>query len=100
MACLSIIRDGGPATVAANPIFPLDPVIIRGGRGDQVRGLRGERRRVALLHGSVIWRRGVDGIGGRAPFLTPDRRRAIQSEPRSPSSHPEAAAQGDELGRL
>ena len=31
MACLSIIRDGGPATVAANPIFPLDPVIIRGG---------------------------------------------------------------------
>jgi hypothetical protein len=31
MACLSIIRDGGPTTVAANPIFPLDPVIIRGG---------------------------------------------------------------------
>src|SRR6201987_5338958 len=42
--------------------------------------------------------------GGRyrrtAPFLTPDSHRAIQSEPRSPSSHPEAAAQSDELGRL
>ena len=34
------------------------------------------------------------------PFLTPDRHRAIQNEPRSPPSHPEAAAQGDELGRL
>jgi hypothetical protein len=34
------------------------------------------------------------------PFLTPDSHRAIQSEPRSPSSHPEAAAQSDELGRL
>jgi hypothetical protein len=35
-----------------------------------------------------------------SPFLTPDRHRAIQNEPRSPPSHPEAAAQGDELGRL
>jgi hypothetical protein len=34
------------------------------------------------------------------PFLTPDSYRAIQSEPRSPSPHPEAAAQSDELGRL
>jgi hypothetical protein len=34
------------------------------------------------------------------PFLTPDRHRAIQNEPRSPPSHPEAAVQGDELGRL
>ena len=30
MACLSIIRDGGPAMVAANPIFPLDPIDPRG----------------------------------------------------------------------
>ena len=30
MACLSIIRDGGPSTVAANPIFPLDPIDRRG----------------------------------------------------------------------
>ena len=34
------------------------------------------------------------------PFLTPDSHRAIQNEPRSPPSHPEAAAQSDELGRL
>ena len=34
------------------------------------------------------------------PYLTPDCHRAIQSEPRSPSSHPEAAAQSDELGGL
>jgi hypothetical protein len=36
----------------------------------------------------------------RAPFLTLGCHRAIQSEPRSPSSHPEAAAQSDELGCL
>ena len=30
MACLSIIHDGGPATVAANPIFSLDPIDPRG----------------------------------------------------------------------
>jgi hypothetical protein len=30
MACLSIIRDGGPATIAANPIFLLDPIDPRG----------------------------------------------------------------------
>ena len=42
----------------------------------------------ALLHGSVIWRRRVEGIEGWAPFLTPDRHRAIQNEPRSPPSHP------------
>ena len=35
-----------------------------------------------------------------APVLTSDIHRAIQSEPRSPSSHPEAAAQSDELGGL
>src|ERR1700724_262918 len=45
------------------------------------------------------WRRGVDGIGG-GPVSDSGRHRAIQSEPRSPSSHPEAAAQSDELGRL
>jgi len=33
-------------------------------------------------------------------FLTLGHHRAIQSEPRSPSSHPEAAAQSDELGGL
>src|SRR5690348_11418853 len=36
----------------------------------------------------------------RGPFLTLGSHRAVQSEPRSPSSHPEAAAQSDELGRL
>ena len=55
--------------------------------------------RVTLLHGSVVRRRGVDGISG-TPFLTADHHRAIQSQPRSPSSHPEAAAQSDELGCL
>jgi len=40
-----------------------------------------------------------DGISG-TPFLTADHHRAIQSEPRSPASHPEAAAQSDELGCL
>src|ERR1700719_1545367 len=40
------------------------------------------------------------GYRRMGPFLTPDRHRAIQTEPRSPPSHPEAAAQGDELGRL
>jgi hypothetical protein len=45
------------------------------------------------------WRRGVDGIGG-GPVSDSGRYRAIQSESRSPSSHPEAAAQSDELGRL
>jgi len=34
------------------------------------------------------------------PSLTPDSHRAIQSEPRAPASHPEAAAQSDELGGL
>jgi len=32
-----------------------------------------------------------------APFLTLGSHRAIQSEPRSPSSHPESSAQSDEL---
>ena len=40
------------------------------------------------------------GYRRMGPFLTSDRHRAIQNEPRSPPSHPEAAAQGDELGRL
>jgi hypothetical protein len=40
------------------------------------------------------------GYRRAGPFLTPDRHRAIQNEPRSPPSHPEAAAQGDKLGRL
>jgi hypothetical protein len=52
-----------------------------------------------LLHGSVVRRRGLDGISG-GPFLILGRHRAIQSQPRSPSSHPEAAAQSDELGCL
>jgi hypothetical protein len=52
-----------------------------------------------LLHGSVVRRRGLDGISGD-PFLILGRHRAIQSEPRSPPSHPEAAAQSDELGCL
>jgi len=52
-----------------------------------------------LLHGSIVRRRGLEGISG-SRFLTLGRHRAIQSEPRSPSSHPEAAAQSDELGCL
>ena len=60
----------------------------------------------ALLHGSgpscTDW--SLAARSGRyrraAPFLTSDSHRAIQSEPRSPSSHPEAATQSDELGRL
>ena len=52
-----------------------------------------------LLHGSIVRRRGLEGISGPR-FLTLGRHRAIQSEPRSPSSHPEAAAQSDELGCL
>jgi hypothetical protein len=42
-------------------------------------------------------------LGGediRGPFLTLGSHRAVQSQPRSPSSHPEAAAQSDELGCL
>ena len=30
MACLSILRERGPTTVAANPIFPLDALNVRG----------------------------------------------------------------------
>jgi len=40
------------------------------------------------------------GYRRAGPFLTPDCHRAIQNKPRSPSSHPEAAAQSDELGGL
>jgi hypothetical protein len=40
----------------------------------------------------------VDGISG-APFLTLDGHRAIQSEPRPPSSHPEAD-DGSQVGPL
>ena len=40
------------------------------------------------------------GYRRAGPFLTPDCHRAIQNEPRSPSSHPEAAAPSDELGGL
>src|SRR6266481_8830164 len=40
------------------------------------------------------------GYRRAGPLPTPDSHRAIQSEPRSPSSHPEAAAQSDELGGL
>jgi hypothetical protein len=65
----------------------------------QGRAHGGNHRRPTLLHGSVVRRRGLDGISG-PPFLSADRHRAIQSEPRSPSSHPEAAAQSDELGCL
>ena len=52
-----------------------------------------------LLHGSAVRRRGLDGVSG-TPFLTLGSHRAVQSQPRSPSSHPEAAAQSDELGCL
>lgn len=31
MACLSIIRERGPTTIAADPIFPLDALNVRGG---------------------------------------------------------------------
>src|SRR6266446_2062948 len=55
--------------------------------------------KVTLLHGSIVRPRGLEGISG-PHFLTLGRHRAIQSEPRSPSSHPEAAAQSDELGCL
>jgi hypothetical protein len=43
----------------------------------------------------------VDGVEfyGQISFLK-TAIRTIQSEPRSPSSHPKAAAHGDELGRL
>src|SRR5229473_68581 len=50
-----------------------------------------------FLHGSVVRRRGLDGISG-GPFLILGSHRAIQSQPRPPSSYPEAAAQSDELG--
>ena len=40
------------------------------------------------------------GYRRAGPFLTPGCHRAIQNEPRSPSSHPEAAAPSDELGGL
>jgi hypothetical protein len=40
------------------------------------------------------------GYRRAGPFLTPDCHRALQNEPRSPSSHPKAAAQSDELGGL
>jgi len=66
--------------------------------------LRGFLDLVVLRHGLVarIGHLAARGGGYRrvSPFLTPDRHRAIQNEPRSPPSHPEAAAQGDELGRL
>ena len=55
--------------------------------------------RETLLHGSVVRRRGLDGVSGGS-FLILGSHRAIQSQPRSPSSHPEAAAQSDELGCL
>jgi hypothetical protein len=43
-------------------------VAITGETRDQVPlfGLERLAQRSALLHGSVVWRRGVDGIGGRA----------------------------------
>ncbi len=31
VACLSILGDSGPVRVAANPIFPFDPVAFHGG---------------------------------------------------------------------
>jgi tetratricopeptide (TPR) repeat protein len=43
---------------------------------------------------------GEDWTVYQGPFLTLGSHRAVQSEPRSPSSHPEAAAQSDELGCL
>src|SRR5713101_1898844 len=45
-----------------------------------------------------IWLRGVDRYRRVGSFLTADRHSNIQNEPTSPSSHPEAPAQGDELG--
>jgi hypothetical protein len=46
-----------------------------------------------------VRQRGLDGVSG-TPFLTLGSHRAIQSQPRPPSSYPEAAAQSDELGCL
>jgi len=62
-------------------------------------------RRLAAVCGHLVAR--IDRLaarGGRyrraAPVLTSDIHRAIQSEPRSPASHLEAAAQSNELGGL
>src|SRR6266446_9850156 len=60
----------------------------------------GGRQAVAHLVARIgRYRRGVDGISG-TPFLTADHHRAIQSEPRSPASHPEAAGRSHEFGCL
>ena len=65
---------------------------------------KGGKRHAMPCHRHCCTDRSLAARGGRyrrtAPFLIPDSHRAIQSEPRSPSSHPEAAAQSDELGRL
>ena len=54
MACLSIVRESGPTTVAANPIFLLDPMSSKSGvevafevfeaDGGELKSLIGEHR--------------------------------------------------------
>jgi len=70
-------------------------VLVNATRAGDVAGREGD---LVVRIGRLAARSGQYTTAG--PFLIPDRQRAIQSEPRSPSSPPEAAAQSDELGRL
>ena len=69
----------------------------RGGAGDAAAAGRGD----ALVHGSVRVASGGWGRGRERPLpRSPDPCRAVRGQRRSSSPHPEAAAPGDELGRV
>jgi uncharacterized protein YbjT (DUF2867 family) len=82
-----------PATVLRPAAFMQNDLMLR----DALKAGVYPQSLVARI-GRLAARRGRYRRAG--PSLTPDSHRAIQSEPRSPSSHPEAAAQSDELGGL
>ena len=72
------------------------------GAGTMLHGAPTVHQGIKHFHGpaaGVGWQRAC-GRCIRAPFLTLGSHRAIQSQPRPPSSHPEAAAQSEQLGCL
>jgi two-component system chemotaxis response regulator CheB len=57
-------QDGTPIEAGHIHVVPPDHHMLLGSTG--IRLSQGQKLHPALLHGSVVWRRGVEGIGGRA----------------------------------
>ena len=95
-ACAELAGEYAAVFAAERGLLP-GPVLDEVARLMRRRRGRGD----ALVHGSVRVASGGSGRVGERPLpRSPDPCRAVRGQRRSSSPHPEAAAPGDELGRV